>query len=280
MNILSRLSQSLVEDKTSLELDTLLDVLDMYDSGVLGKTNNFSKSIETFLMDVVTEEVDLNEKIKKLIVDNGSYVSGWSQGFSPRLMKDLLKVEANGDKRDINFFDIFTFYDESSSNSFTSPLGEVRNYLSERISADIRGNLEYGILALAMKYEEVPFDVYVKNLQEYLVSEKPEKILPKLGKLQDIINLPELREMTKKYVEYKQPENAKPVVELKGLLNFACRYGDTEFELLKDMQPYLEQLRDDKSKFYASLKEFSAKEFGYWDKCFEQAVDIYLNGAP
>lgn len=280
MNVISRLSSSIIDDKAPLALDTLLEVLDMYDSGTLTKINTFSKSTEKFLQSTLPNEIELNEKIKKLIFENGAYISGWSQGLSPRLIKDLLNGDSTHGKKDLNFFDIIEFYDNNMESIPTSSREQIREYISGLISSDIRTNLEYGILSLMLKYEDVPFKEYITNLEKYLVSEEPEKLLPTLGKLQDLVDIPALKEMTKQYIDYKEPENKKPVVDLKQLLKFAYRYEDREFHFLKGEDVSREQLKDNKSKLYVSLKELSIKEYGYWDKSFEQALSIYLDGVP
>ena len=215
-NSLSRVGHD-VRTTYKQKLDDVIELLDMYDSDKLNLSGvpNISDSLRRF---IIGSNLKPEDTVKSLIMSHdGGYISGWSDGVSPRKVIDLLKSK---DSEEFSYSDFSRFMKENNAN-----INDVVLYVSSQIIADIRSKIDFSILSFLMKNETEPgFEYYKKRAEEFLaVDLHPDKLRDKeyldklnndIDKLKRYIDIDKLKTISVKYAEKTASLSAPSSIDL------------------------------------------------------------------
>ena len=297
LNVLSRVNDSMVSANNK-EVYSMLSLLDIYDSGKSLKSDFYptTELLEFVNVDEKTQTAKLDDLVKKkafeIIIDRDQYKSGWSVGVSARGIYSLLK---DGEKTQLSFSDFGGYINLLELDPIYGITAEKKNYINDLIVSDIRGTLDIGILSFLMKKEDKPFEYYVRVIEEGINSllNPLEAIKPNAV---EVSELSSARETISKYVDLKRIENKEAIqtyarrtfpnngsgrIKFDEYLKFLYFENSARFEpdkpiilpgLAKGDVLYNTHDISDMRKY---LKDYTAKNFGYWDRCFEDAMKIH-----
>ena len=270
------LESDLDKEDTIDKVDTILSLLDMYETGSL--INNKM----TYSLLKALDEGDPYENIRNTILQNGEYKSGWQIGVSTRIVTNQLCTR---DPNVFNFSDLDRYLSQNASNGLNVT---KQSYMSRLLTADVMTKVDYAILSYRFRSysaDQEKLKKSIKVLEDYLdfldreelnktekkIFEDPEMIIPMIS---SYINVEALKKSYKKYKERYAPLEAGFRTDFMQLLEFVYRHDNSQSLILRE-EKIDKEMYDKKSDTYKFVQELMEKQFSYWEGSFKEALSIY-----
>ena len=295
-NVLSRLHTE--KGIQADNIDNVLDLLDYYDSSNLSKLEKaMTESMSRFLsginpnykaydsIDNKDESRFLKDTAKQFILNESGYLSGWSDGVSPRSINDILvfNYSTSKPKDSLSFSDIENYITRNEPNVVDGKGGVVKNYIDHKIVNDVSFGIEY---ALLYYYFGDHFNDYTNAIARYvnhLIKQKPKEEFEDVrGYLSEANTYFDVNRIAEHIGDFKGKK-----VPL-GLISYTATFEDLlHFSIEKDQSLVKKESKfyqfigdksepvDKNSDMYTYINKFLKERLGYFEEAIEEAFNIY-----
>ena len=300
INVLSRLSLDSIDGLDDNDLESVINLLDYYDSSRLGEfEKNMTQSTSNFLYTLndnrmYNSEKDLAEKryleeaAKSLILYESKYKSGWSYGISSRAISNIIdfNYRSKNLKGYLSFSDVRSYLQKNESKIESALYDIIENYIDKEVTKNVTADIDYAILSF---YFGDHFKDYSNVIASYFNS------LINIGKDQDFKDVNGYLAEASRYFDVESLKNeAQEFIETKvplGIVNYSADFRSifnflvsTGKEFIKKESNYKNFIGesgkdvDKKSKLYPYIKDYLKNNLGYFDEAVEEAFKIYKEG--
>lgn len=293
INILSRLSEDVVNDLDENSLDNILELLDSYDSYRLDDfARKMTKSTTKFIYSLFNESDKekpekkyLEHVAKTLITDESGYKSGWSNGISSRAISGIIDFNYNSKniKENLLFSDIVAYLDKNKGKFTQDLYGEVNEYIGIKVLNDVKSDIDYAVLSFYFGEHFKDYTDRITSYFNYLInSNVAHEFKDAEGYLTEAaryFDLDILKNNSEKFKEEKIPlQTVNYFADFKTIFDFLVHQNNNFIKKESKFKSFMGQSGKDidtTSELYPYIKNFLKSNLGYFDRATDEAFKIY-----